>query len=60
MDKSYLEIEGGEVLPGLTYAERLAYDERALQFRSPLVARKAQRAIEDLPLFGGERQEELF
>ena len=46
--------------PALTYAEQLAFDTRALLFASPLFARRAQESIEDLPLFGGERQGGLF
>lgn len=42
------------------YQTRIEAERITIGFRAPLVAQKPQRDIEDLPLFGGERQQEMF
>jgi hypothetical protein len=42
------------------YRPRIQAAQVSWQFTDALRPRKAQASIEDLPLFGGERQEEMF
>jgi hypothetical protein len=42
------------------YTTRIQADQVSWQFTDLLRPRKPQASVEDLPLFGGERQEDLF
>lgn len=42
------------------YATRLDADRCSLQFKDGIRPRKPQAAVDDLPLFGGDRQQDLF
>jgi hypothetical protein len=42
------------------YRARIEADQCTWQFADKLRAEKPQQSIEDLPLFGGERQKGLF
>ena len=42
------------------YETRLDAERVTLEFAAPRTPAKPQNAIEDLPLFGGERQLEMF
>lgn len=46
--------------PDREYATRLDAERCSLQFKDGIRPRKAQAAVDDLPLFGGERQGDLF
>lgn len=42
------------------YQTRIEAERVTAQFKNPITPRFAQHAIEDLPLFGGERQQNMF
>jgi hypothetical protein len=46
--------------PDREYRTRIDADRATWQFTDALRPRAPQAAVEDLPLFGGERQDEMF
>ena len=46
--------------PDREYETRLDAERVTLQFKDALRHKKPQASVEDLPLFGGERQGEMF